>query len=228
MSGSHHRTASTPPYLAPSDLEQDESTTSNSALLAKNTVFENWQNQYTLSEDSTADSIPQSTLNFDRISHTEAGNKNNGQSSPYGDLLYEPATFSMFRHSEFANESTAFRGSDGTYSLRDEHSASCCPDDNFQIPTGLMPSNLAAVPSTSPYAAAQAVSTNTAQNRFQCTHPSCDADFHRVGDLRRHQRAHGAPAYPCTVNGCVRRGSNAFHRRDKLLDHMRKKHGLAV
>ncbi|KAF8865133.1 hypothetical protein BDZ45DRAFT_580895 [Acephala macrosclerotiorum] len=81
------------------------------------------------------------------------------------------------------------------------------------------------------FIAPQATATlpiNNTNNRFNCTHPNCSASFNRIGDLRRHDRVHGVPAHPCTVSGCSRKGGNAFYRRDKLLDHMRKKHGMTV
>ncbi|CZR60527.1 uncharacterized protein PAC_10423 [Phialocephala subalpina] len=76
--------------------------------------------------------------------------------------------------------------------------------------------------------APQASSTLPTSHRFNCTHPNCNANFNRIGDLRRHDRVHGPPAHPCTIAGCTRRGGNAFYRRDKLLNHLRKKHGMAV
>ncbi|KUJ15785.1 uncharacterized protein LY89DRAFT_544911, partial [Mollisia scopiformis] len=63
---------------------------------------------------------------------------------------------------------------------------------------------------------------------FVCPHANCGIDFARIGDLHRHQRAHSDPTHPCNVNGCIRKGRRAFYRHDKLLDHMRKKHGMMV
>jgi hypothetical protein len=69
-------------------------------------------------------------------------------------------------------------------------------------------------------------SVNT--NPHTCDYPGCGNIFNRPGDLVRHKQQHGVPQHPCLVHGCTRRGSRAFYRADKLRDHQRKKHRMAV
>ncbi|KAE9373938.1 hypothetical protein N431DRAFT_337617 [Stipitochalara longipes BDJ] len=61
-----------------------------------------------------------------------------------------------------------------------------------------------------------------------CDNPGCSMTFNRLGDLVRHRQQHGNPQYPCLVHGCKRRGRKAFYRTDKLRDHQRKKHRMAI
>jgi hypothetical protein len=70
--------------------------------------------------------------------------------------------------------------------------------------------------------------TNAQTNRFECDHSGCTATFSRAGDLVRHNKKHGIPEYPCLVNNCDRKGDKAFYRPDKLRDHQRMKHKMAV
>lgn len=63
-------------------------------------------------------------------------------------------------------------------------------------------------------------------NHYQC--PLCSTTCVRDGDLSRHMKKHLPPQYDCLVNGCERHGHKAFYRKDKLLDHQRKKHGMPV
>lgn len=63
---------------------------------------------------------------------------------------------------------------------------------------------------------------------YICDHPGCQGQFRRPGDLRRHKQKHGIPDLPCPVPGCDRRGPKAFYRADKLRDHQRKKHRMAI
>jgi hypothetical protein len=70
--------------------------------------------------------------------------------------------------------------------------------------------------------------TSTQTNRFACDHSGCTATFARAGDLARHSKKHGIPEYPCLVNNCDRKGNKAFYRPDKLRDHQRMKHKMAV
>ncbi|KAF4634496.1 hypothetical protein G7Y89_g3620 [Cudoniella acicularis] len=65
-------------------------------------------------------------------------------------------------------------------------------------------------------------------NPHICEYPGCGKEFNRLGDLVRHRQQHGVPQYPCLVHGCNRRGSRAFYRPDKLRDHQRKKHRMAI
>ena len=66
-------------------------------------------------------------------------------------------------------------------------------------------------------------------NRFVCTHLRCNKTFSRIGDLRRHKNTqHRPPQYNCSMSTCNRKGANAFRRGDKLREHQRKVHGMAV
>jgi hypothetical protein len=69
---------------------------------------------------------------------------------------------------------------------------------------------------------------NAQTNRFVCDHSGCTATFARAGDFARHSKKHGIPEYPCIVNNCDRKGDKAFYRPDKLRDHQRMKHKMAV
>lgn len=70
------------------------------------------------------------------------------------------------------------------------------------------------------------INANVDTNRYQC--PQCSTICVRDGDLNRHMKKHLPPQYHCLVNGCDRHGHKAFYRKDKLLDHQRKKHGMPV
>jgi hypothetical protein len=65
-------------------------------------------------------------------------------------------------------------------------------------------------------------------SRLTCDHPGCPTTFARPGDLSRHKKKHSPPEYPCPVDNCGRKGDKAFYRPDKLHDHQRKKHKMAV
>jgi hypothetical protein len=69
---------------------------------------------------------------------------------------------------------------------------------------------------------------NVNTNTHTCDYPGCGHIFGRMGDFVRHRKQHGVPQHPCLVHGCNRRGSRAFYRADKLRDHQRKKHRMAV
>jgi hypothetical protein len=69
---------------------------------------------------------------------------------------------------------------------------------------------------------------NARTNRLKCHHTGCSATFARGGDRRRHNKRHLPPQHPCPVDDCDRKGDRAFYRLDKLYDHQRKKHGMAV
>jgi len=155
--------------------------------------------------------------------------------SLFEDFLNDSELLSMFNDSGVINDTTMPEGMNSAFSSEDTPVLipSSTNNDRMHPMHPTMTPNLVSSASSVPHAvaAAQAAASlpiNTINNRFHCTHLNCGANFARAGDLRRHHRTHGAAAYPCTVNGCARRGQNAFHRRDKLLDHMRKKHGVTV
>ncbi|KAI9738798.1 MAG: hypothetical protein M1834_008305 [Cirrosporium novae-zelandiae] len=61
--------------------------------------------------------------------------------------------------------------------------------------------------------------------RTRCS--KCPSTFSRKADLLRHMRdKHSGRVYDCWALGCQRNGEKAFGRRDKLLDHQRKVHGM--
>lgn len=72
----------------------------------------------------------------------------------------------------------------------------------------------------------------TAKATFVCNFEGClDKQFGRKAELRRHQRdKHGPvpPRFPCTAVGCNRVGPRAFHRTDKLYDHVLKGHDAST
>lgn len=70
--------------------------------------------------------------------------------------------------------------------------------------------------------------SNVNTSPYTCNYPGCGKLITRPGDFARHKKQHGAPEHPCAVHGCSRRGSRAFYRADKLLDHQRKKHRMAI
>jgi hypothetical protein len=61
--------------------------------------------------------------------------------------------------------------------------------------------------------------------RVSCTEPGCNVTFSRESDRRRHVRTiHQLNAgYYCKEIGCSRRGEG-YSRKDKLIEHQRKKH----
>ena len=70
--------------------------------------------------------------------------------------------------------------------------------------------------------------SNVNTNAHTCDYTGCGKIFARPGDLARHTQQHGVPQHPCLIHGCNRRHSRAFYRADKLRDHQRKKHGIAI
>jgi hypothetical protein len=70
--------------------------------------------------------------------------------------------------------------------------------------------------------------SNLNTNPHACEYPGCGKILARRGDLVRHRQQHGVPQHPCLVHGCNRRGSLAFYRPDKLREHQRKKHMMAI
>ncbi|KAE8454011.1 hypothetical protein EG329_007787 [Mollisiaceae sp. DMI_Dod_QoI] len=137
---------------------------------------------------------------------------------------------SMFSNDNFPDEPA---GMEDAFSSSNPpgSSISSSPNNEMASSTTVLNASSAATVPPRTLVAPQATATppiNTTNGRFNCTHPNCSASFNRISDLRRHDRAHGVPSHPCTVNGCLQQGVHAFYRRDKLLDHMRKKHGLDV
>lgn len=65
-------------------------------------------------------------------------------------------------------------------------------------------------------------------NAPTCDFAGCGKIFSRPDVLARHRQKHGIPQYPCLIHGCNRRRSKAFYRADKLRDHQRKRHGMAI
>ncbi|PVH81770.1 hypothetical protein DL98DRAFT_514430 [Cadophora sp. DSE1049] len=101
---------------------------------------------------------------------------------------------------------------------------------NYQAPPAL-PGYLTnppypAVPIAAP--AAPAVTANAAiQGQFTCTLPNCLVAFYRDTDRIRHESSvHGVnrPLYLCPIPGCIKGHGAGYTRRDKLTEHMWKKH----
>jgi hypothetical protein len=69
--------------------------------------------------------------------------------------------------------------------------------------------------------------------RFLCKVLGCESTFTRLGDRNRHvESMHNKALHFCLVPGCeknLRRGGKGYTRKDKLQEHMQKKHaGLAM
>ena len=65
-------------------------------------------------------------------------------------------------------------------------------------------------------------------SRFICLAPGCTNTFGRQKDLKRHQKMHN-PASPLWYCGCCLNVGVAFeglYRKDKLQDHMKKRHKI--
>ena len=57
--------------------------------------------------------------------------------------------------------------------------------------------------------------------------PLCSKTCKRKNDMIRHMNQHGPPLFWCHVEGCKRQeGENGFRRRDKWLEHLKKRHGI--
>jgi hypothetical protein len=52
----------------------------------------------------------------------------------------------------------------------------------------------------------------------------CQVTFGRPSEYRRHLNKHTGRTHPCTEPGC----SKSFYRRDKLRDHLRQRHRVAL
>lgn len=150
-----------------------------------------------------------------------------------GNLLEDPELFSMFSNDNLGHENS-ITGTENDLLFSTSSSTAMSASSSNQMTNNTTAPALASLTSlhppthVAPQATAALPTTNNTSNRFNCIHPGCNASFNRHGDLRRHDRVHGPPGYACSVNGCARRGMNAFYRRDKLLDHQRRKHGMAV
>jgi hypothetical protein len=70
--------------------------------------------------------------------------------------------------------------------------------------------------------------SNGNNNTHTCNFTGCGKVFARLGDLARHSKHHGVPQHPCLIDGCNRHGPEAFYRADKLRDHQRRKHKMAI
>lgn len=93
------------------------------------------------------------------------------------------------------------------------------------------------VPSSYPPSIAQQVPGSTAPTsqlqlrvRVMCTHPGCSNTFRGDPERIRHQDAvHGVnqllQLYLCPVVGCAKSQGRGYTRKDKLTEHMWKKHG---
>lgn len=60
--------------------------------------------------------------------------------------------------------------------------------------------------------------------RHACTYLGCPATFTRFSDLRRHAQMHSPARLQCHFENCDKR----FYRVDKLREHLRRKHEMAV
>lgn len=57
----------------------------------------------------------------------------------------------------------------------------------------------------------------------------CGRAFTRPADLKRHESSVHNPVFQdCPVQGCIRKDSNGFPRRDHLIEHLRSYHHLNV
>lgn len=149
----------------------------------------------------------------------------------FEDFLDDSALNSMFNKDGFEDTDARTRIDDGSLSSTSAFTSTSSSSSD-QTDSDIIPNLTSSTPvllnAPIPTQAPPNLPISTINNRFNCTQPNCGADFARIGDLRRHHRVHGSPNYARSVSGCARRGGNAFYRRDKLLDHMRKKHGMTV
>jgi hypothetical protein len=63
-----------------------------------------------------------------------------------------------------------------------------------------------------------------AETRIHCPAHGCTKTFRRAGDCRRHMRKHQPPNLRCIVANCDMK----FDRMDKVRDHMRQGHKMAL
>ncbi|KAH7072156.1 hypothetical protein BKA63DRAFT_605064 [Paraphoma chrysanthemicola] len=98
------------------------------------------------------------------------------------------------------------------------------PHQFFQpiAPSSLRPS------STLNNAPSLAYAANPTQGRVEaritCGYPGCPRTFRRAGDCRRHMGKHQTPGFKCIVADCEK----TFYRLDKVRDHCRQGHGIAL
>jgi hypothetical protein len=101
---------------------------------------------------------------------------------------------------------------------------------NYSASSDIQPSATAfadlPAPTTSITTAADSANANT--NLYRCDYTGCTTTFVRAGDLLRHTKKHFPGEHPCLVDNCDRKGDKAFYRLDKLRDHQRQKHRMAV
>jgi hypothetical protein len=71
-----------------------------------------------------------------------------------------------------------------------------------------------------------ATKDTTPPQRYKCYSPGCDLSFTRKADKIRHERVHNPapPVHFCKVDGCLKSGGMGYLRKDKLTEHMRRKH----
>jgi hypothetical protein len=62
------------------------------------------------------------------------------------------------------------------------------------------------------------------ETRIRCTANGCTRTFRRPGDFRRHLKKHQAPTLKCIAVDCDMK----FYRMDKLRDHVRQGHQIAL
>ncbi|KAL9600821.1 MAG: hypothetical protein Q9219_002959 [cf. Caloplaca sp. 3 TL-2023] len=62
--------------------------------------------------------------------------------------------------------------------------------------------------------------------QFPCKVEGCDKAFIREADLDRHGKCHeaGPKSFDCCAARCPRKGTKGFWRKDKLKDHLDRKH----
>ncbi|KAG9228443.1 hypothetical protein BJ875DRAFT_240437 [Amylocarpus encephaloides] len=71
-------------------------------------------------------------------------------------------------------------------------------------------------------------SSNVNINARTCNFPKCGKVLTRKSGLRRHQKSHFPPEFHCLVHGCKYRDEKGFTRADKLRDHQRRGHRMAI
>jgi hypothetical protein len=68
--------------------------------------------------------------------------------------------------------------------------------------------------------------------RFLCNVLGCESTFTRLGDRNRHvESKHNVTLHFCLVPGCEKsfaRGGKGYTRKDKLQEHMQRKHAALV
>ncbi|KAH7394375.1 hypothetical protein BKA66DRAFT_400147, partial [Pyrenochaeta sp. MPI-SDFR-AT-0127] len=69
--------------------------------------------------------------------------------------------------------------------------------------------------------------------KYKCYQPACSGlTFGRLAELKRHHATrHERPKFFCPVDGCERslkNGGRGFPRKDKMVDHLERKHADKV